>query len=346
MRYEIVPDSWAIARAEDENGPLIVRVNQGLARIRRHADFAHELGVAIPINAPNKVGFPDPPEVAQLKAIEDALIPTLEQNQESILALVSTGGGVREYMLYTRAPDAARARVQALAAAVTTHELQCIVHHDPQWKLFEAFSPLDAELSPTDASAELPVGAFWEWFVANEHALFTFETDRERVFHRLGEAMGAVHGDLTFEFGPVMDARREFVISADGSRDAFPAVVALAAAAPRLSRWTVTPFRPRRAAPLDLRIGAVSVRADDMALLPEALEGKVGLEVLIAGYRATPESVFEQIGMLLLDHVLGEYDVETKIGYIEFGPRPAVLPPHAIALKDLPGVIDRLAVPT
>jgi hypothetical protein len=141
MPYEIIPNQWVIAQSADDKGPLIIRANLGLESIRRHADFAHQLGVAIPVKRPNHAGLPDGPELAELKAIEDVLIPELERDQESISAVVLTGGAVREYILYTRAPEAALDRVRAVRAGVTTHELQYIVHHDPQWMFYEAFAP-------------------------------------------------------------------------------------------------------------------------------------------------------------------------------------------------------------
>ena len=56
----------------------------------------------------------------------------------------------------------------------------------------------------------------------NEDAVSDFEKDRERVFDRLEIALHKVDSHLTFEFGPKEDGRREFTISADGIREAFP----------------------------------------------------------------------------------------------------------------------------
>ena len=195
---------------------------------------------------------------------------------------------------------------------------------------------LDVPTSPS-----IPI--FWRWFQDNEQDLFVFESDMERVFARLTDAMQAVHPELTFEFGPVELGKREFVISAGGIREAFPAVWALATGAPSLERWIVIPFRPRRA-PGEIRFGQTVVRSSDVAVIPESTEGKVGIQMLIPGYRATPNSVFEQVGFLLLDRVLGEFDVETKLGYIEIGPRPDPLPGGAIPLAELPALLDRVAV--
>jgi hypothetical protein len=80
---------------------------------------------------------------------------------------------------------------------------------------------------------------FWQWFDAHQDELFDFEVDQERIFNDLSEQLIQVHPQLTFEFGPKADWR-EFVISAGGIREAFPAVSSLVAAAPKLDRWRIT----------------------------------------------------------------------------------------------------------
>ena len=88
--------------------------------------------------------------------------------------------------------------------------------------------------------------SFWQWFEENESMLFDFERDQERTFDQLRTALKKVHPDLTFEFGPKQDGKREFVISADGLKSAFPAVESLYAAAPTLGRWSFIKFRQRQ----------------------------------------------------------------------------------------------------
>ncbi len=87
---------------------------------------------------------------------------------------------------------------------------------------------------------------FWHWFQQHQDELFDFERDQESTFDRLNAALGAVDDDLTFEFGPVREGMREFVISAAGLKRAFPAVERLYNARPSLDRFHVTAFRPRR----------------------------------------------------------------------------------------------------
>src|SRR5580698_4047505 len=91
--------------------------------------------------------------------------------------------------------------------------------------------------------------AFWKWFTEHEVEFLDFEADheieREWLFDILQTQLKQVHSGLTFEFGP-KGQTREFIISADGIKSAFPFVSALVAAAPKFERWQISGFRPRR----------------------------------------------------------------------------------------------------
>ena len=156
---------------------------------------------------------------------------------------------------------------------------------------------------------------FWNWFREHEMELLDFEADRERVFDQLATEIQKVDPRLTFEFGP-KEATREFVISAGGIRGAFPAVSALVAAAPHLEKWRMTAFRPRRSLPniVEFRGKRIDPKDVEFTLLDN---GKVaGIHLLIPGFQEM-DAVLKQIGYLILDDVLGEYDAVVRLGLIK-----------------------------
>ena len=162
---------------------------------------------------------------------------------------------------------------------------------------------------------------FWKWFQGNEDMLFNFEKNREQAFDKLGAEMHKLNPSLTFEFGPIEDGKREFVISADGIKEAFPQVEALYAAAPSLPRWKFVRFRPRRK-PMDVDYGGVSVRAASVAV-QLARNGQVAdVTVFIPNYSEADSKTFMAIAFLLLDGALGEYDVEMRVGQIKVESTP------------------------
>jgi hypothetical protein len=158
---------------------------------------------------------------------------------------------------------------------------------------------------------------FWRWFQANESRLFDFESDREKIFGELGIQLHRIRSELTFEFGPQHDGKREFVISADGIKDAFPAVIALADASPSLPRWKITKFRPRRGFQSPVTINGFRIAPDQLRFTIQSDGDKAGLTLFIEGYNPTEREKCASAVYLMLDQTLGEYDVETKAGFIE-----------------------------
>jgi hypothetical protein len=163
-----------------------------------------------------------------------------------------------------------------------------------------------------------PEQDFWKWFQVNDAKLFDFEKDQERIFDQIGAALQKINPDLTFEFGPKKDGRREFVISAGGITKSFPAVESLYVAAPHLSRWTIMKFRQRRHPVNDIKYGNKEIKAKDVfyKIFMDSNPKKVGILVFMPGYKAEEEKTFSQVSYLMLDEALGEYDVETKVGAI------------------------------
>jgi hypothetical protein len=187
-----------------------------------------------------------------------------------------------------------------------------------------------------------PEEYFWNWFKSNEDTLFNFEKNREQTFDELGAEMHKLNPSLTFEFGPIEKGKREFVISADGIKDAFPAVEALYAAAPSLPRWKFVKFRPRRT-PMDVNYGGISVRAASVTAQLVRSGPLADLTVFIPNYSEADGKTYRTIAFLLLDGALGEYDVETRVGKIKVEAAPKAQA-QTFSLQDLPKAFDALFV--
>lgn len=165
--------------------------------------------------------------------------------------------------------------------------------------------------------------AFWGWFQTNEVRLFEFENDRERIFDELRTQLDMVEPGLTFEFGPKEQGKREFVISADGVRERFPSVMKLADAAPSLPRWKITKFRQRSDFQGSVSFNGLEISPEQLKFTIEPDGNKVGLTVFMDGYTADEHLKYAGVVYLMLDQTLGEYDVETKVGFIELKPSSA-----------------------
>ena len=170
-------------------------------------------------------------------------------------------------------------------------------------------------------NSDSPEESFWQWFQLNEALLYDFESNQDATLKMLSKALKKVHPDLTYELSPITDdGKREFVISADGFKDAFPSVESLYSKAPELNRWIIIKYRQRRSIGHILKFGGQSVDGENIKylMLEEEDPKKVGIVLFIPGYTDQEREAFLGIGFIFLDHALGEYDVVTRVGMIEF----------------------------
>jgi hypothetical protein len=188
-----------------------------------------------------------------------------------------------------------------------------------------------------------PEAKFWDWFAANSERLANFEADQERIFDELAAELEKVHEGLTFEFGPEEPDGREFVVSADGIRERFPAVIRLVEAAPDLPGWKIIAFRQPKSMDYSLEYGGYELSPDDIWFAAEPDGDRVGLNLYIKGLSRANERVATGAAFFLLDGALGEYDVETKIGFIEFKPLPSKPASRGLQpLRELPAVVQQM----
>lgn len=177
--------------------------------------------------------------------------------------------------------------------------------------------------------------AFWTWFQDNTAFLETYAENTPAVVAAIGKRLNAVNRQLAFEMGRADDGIYEFIISADGMRDVFPDVVALTGAAPAIPGWRIIAFRPRKPDSLGkvVRLGDVQVGASAMWYRSSNHEDRIDLALSVEGQDKDGAQAMLGAVFLLLDATLGEYDVATRIGCIQFEDCP--IEPAAAGLRPL-----------
>ncbi len=184
---------------------------------------------------------------------------------------------------------------------------------------------------------------FWKWFVKNEQRIFEFEREQEGIFDELHQQLKKVNKDLCFEFSGKEDGKREFVISAGGIKTSFPAVISLKDGAPDLSRFKVIAFRQRHPG-FTVRMGDVNIEEKDVYASTELDGEKVGVLVLMKGVEGASDdkkAILKQIMYLFLDGALGEYDVETRLSWIELGDLDTHKHLSMVSITKLAEIIDQ-----
>lgn len=162
---------------------------------------------------------------------------------------------------------------------------------------------------------------FWNWFEKNQSTYYNEIENleiREKIFDELHKNLKKVNEDLVFEFSPKHENNvREFTISAEGIKELFPIVEKLIEKAPRIENWQFNAFRQRIPGDeFEIQYGDLRIGYSDIFYKSVDDNGKLGVELNIRNFDEKGQT--QNAIYILLDALLGEYDVTTKIGWIEW----------------------------
>jgi hypothetical protein len=198
----------------------------------------------------------------------------------------------------------------------------------------------NAAPSPTPAQAPMPppvsaTGRFWEWFEQHAVALQA-DDDLVNVMETISAALAKVNPRVIAEIAST-DVERTLVLSANGDPELFPVVHEIYAARPTVAGWRIVAFRPRSG------LDAITMHGKRMEPAKMKFVGtrdgdKLEIVVFVPDFTTTED--LGPVGFLVLDHVVGEYDMETRIGGVEFAALKKA-PAKARPLTELPALLDK-----
>lgn len=184
--------------------------------------------------------------------------------------------------------------------------------------------------------------AFWKWFELKETEYFEFEKNQAELFDSLDSKLSSIHPNITFVFSEAKDGKRDFIVSANGAKEAFIDVRELVRASPKLSKWNVIAFRPRLNPMVSVAFKGLIVEPDDIMVKYNYNKENnlIDLVLYIKKYKAKDKR-FLGAALIMLDNALGESDAKTKIGTIEL--KKFIQQPESkniVPLKELPKIVD------
>ncbi len=181
---------------------------------------------------------------------------------------------------------------------------------------------------------------FWDWFEKNSAKYLQLdEHNMEVLFEELSKQLKKVSKGLTFEFSVADEnATREFIISADGNKKYFPDVLSLVRAAPSLENWKILAFRQRSEGDWNLQINHINLSPGDAFFTYSKGDGKLDLELYLRGFDESQE--YMMASLLMLDAVLGEYDMETRIGRLTNKKLEEAGTQTLFKISELPKIVD------
>jgi hypothetical protein len=191
--------------------------------------------------------------------------------------------------------------------------------------------------------------AFWSWFakaapkIARDYAAFVRGGGAPDVLLKdVGKQLRRYSPGLVAEIGKAGETF-DLVISADGIRANIEPVLALVRAAPQIAGWKVTAFRSRKTlAAANLQLGPLTLHRSDVRFrLGDLDDGHCDLIIAFREKILPPDMDPAFPGFLLTDIALGEYDVMTRIGAVDFAVFDAVTLGDFLPFDQLPEQLDR-----
>jgi hypothetical protein len=156
---------------------------------------------------------------------------------------------------------------------------------------------------------------FWAWFLKNKNKILNIPNDHSFI-NEIAIKIKDYNRILTFEIGGGPDGPLEFVISCDGIREGIPIVEKLGDSAPQIEGIKIFKFRQPKKDSLEVKIGDLKLSADDI-YIQYKIDKIIHLQFFIKNYDVHDQR-YGQIAFILLDNLIGEYFVMTKIGNIDF----------------------------
>jgi hypothetical protein len=173
---------------------------------------------------------------------------------------------------------------------------------------------------------EPPEEKFWRWVQENLPDRRELGIIAPSFAREARTEIARYCADLVVELSHGKDRLPEVVISAEGLREHFPKVIDLVKKAPQSDDFRAVAFR--QPLPLPTNFAVAYQRGDELSLSDvwfalRRAEGELELDLYVHGINGPSADKIKSACFLMLDRLLGEYVVATRIGPIEWLSLPA-----------------------
>ncbi len=141
-------DSWISATSRDQNDqPLIHSLRAAALELTNRARYRWRVGMSWRFRHATANGMPGAEDRTPMSAIDDAIKRDFERDDEHRVVYFTTGGGIREVMLYGRSEAIAWKRIDALFKQFPDQfpgdrRRWAYVEADPEWKAYRAIQAM------------------------------------------------------------------------------------------------------------------------------------------------------------------------------------------------------------
>jgi hypothetical protein len=153
---------------------------------------------------------------------------------------------------------------------------------------------------------------FWAWVLKHIDEITKIESGHDPIYQQANEELKKYHRELVLEV-----CGNRLIISADGMKRFFPNVEKLVAAAPESDDFEVVAFRQAQGFSA-INYNGVDISPDDIYFDYKVVKDQLDVNIYHKDYSEENRNLIGGAIFIILDHGIGEYLVETKLGHIEF----------------------------
>lgn len=125
--------SWSIAEGKYQGRPVIIRF-RNFSQAFPRARYPRRLNVFWKFANPMENDLPSPEDSARAEAFENRLVEAVETDDHSILSIVLTGKGLREYVFHTSNANEFLQRLTAMPQEKDRYPIEINSFEDEDWK--------------------------------------------------------------------------------------------------------------------------------------------------------------------------------------------------------------------
>ncbi|GHC14411.1 DUF695 domain-containing protein [Cerasicoccus arenae] len=136
MDVFVINDVWTLSKGTHDGLPLLVRFRQGLDIDSGRRLIPHQLKITWGFEDAVDQGLPSEAEERSLEDFENHLIPELERDSQSALAVVITNNGRRSWYIYTNDVEEFSRRLHAIPQKEDPYPIDIALTRNEAWQFY------------------------------------------------------------------------------------------------------------------------------------------------------------------------------------------------------------------
>ncbi len=132
-------ENWSVLTSEYENKQLIIRRNDGTSIISGKGYLNYRTGISYKFLIQTENGLQSKEENQKINEIEDRIYEYFNNNVNSVVSLIITTNGFKEYVIYHNKENNINENFIKLKSSFTSYQLTGYTEEDKKWEVYNQY---------------------------------------------------------------------------------------------------------------------------------------------------------------------------------------------------------------